>query len=57
MFVCLLFFVVVVFWVFCFVLFCFFLLDRVSLCSLGCPGTQSVDQDVFKLIERDLPAD
>jgi hypothetical protein len=25
-------------------LFCFVFRDRVSLCSLGCPGTHSVDQ-------------
>jgi hypothetical protein len=41
---------------FCFVLFCFvlFFRDRVSLCSPGCPGTQSVDQSGLKL--RNPPA-
>jgi hypothetical protein len=29
--------------------------DRVSLCSPGCPGTQSVDQVGLKLIELHLP--
>jgi hypothetical protein len=37
---------------FCFILFCF--RDRVSLCSLGCPGTHSVDQAGLEL--RNLPA-
>jgi hypothetical protein len=32
----------------------FFFLVRVSLCSLGCPGTHSVDQADLKL--RNLPA-
>jgi hypothetical protein len=36
----------------CFILFCF--RDRVSLCSLGCPGTHSVDQTGLEL--RNLPA-
>ena len=31
-----------------------FFQDRVSLCSLGCPGTHSVDQAGLEL--RDLPA-
>jgi hypothetical protein len=31
-----------------------FFRDRVSLCSLGCPGTHSVDQAGLEL--RDLPA-
>jgi hypothetical protein len=39
-------------------LFCFFVvvvfLDRVSLCSLGCPGTHFVDQAGLEL--RNLPA-
>jgi hypothetical protein len=35
---------------FCFVLFCFlFFRDRVSLCSLGCSGTHSVDQAGLEL--------
>jgi hypothetical protein len=34
--------------------FCFFFRDRVSLCSLGCPGIHSVDQAGLKL--RNLPA-
>jgi hypothetical protein len=40
----------------CFVLFCFVLFfpDRVSLYSLGCPGTHSVDQAGLKL--RNSPA-
>jgi hypothetical protein len=33
-------------------LFCFF--EMVSVCSLGCPGTHSVDQAVLEL--RNLPA-
>jgi hypothetical protein len=37
-----------------FVLFCFSK-NRVSLCSLGYPGTSSVDQVGFKLIEIHLP--
>ena len=37
-----------------FVLFFVFFLDRVSLCSPGCPGTHSVDQDGLKL--RNPPA-
>jgi hypothetical protein len=37
---------------FCFVLFVF--RDRVSLCSLGCPGTHSVDQAGLEL--RNPPA-
>jgi hypothetical protein len=38
-----------------FVLFCFlFFRDRVSLYSLGCPGTHFVDQAGLKL--RNLPA-
>jgi hypothetical protein len=41
-----------VFWLSCFV-FLFFQ-DRVSLCSLGCPGTYSVDQAGLKL--RNPPA-
>ena len=36
---------------FCFVLFCFSPWNRVSLWSLGCPRTCSVDQDGLKLIE------
>jgi hypothetical protein len=32
----------------------FFFLDRVSLCSPGCPGTHSIDQAGLEL--RDLPA-
>jgi hypothetical protein len=32
----------------------FFFWDRVSLCSLGCPGTHSVDQAGLEL--RNLPA-
>jgi hypothetical protein len=32
----------------------FFFLDRVSLCSPGCPGTHSVDQAGLEL--RNLPA-
>jgi hypothetical protein len=45
--------------VFCFVLFVFVFLffvfrDRVSLYSLGCPGTHSVDQAGLEL--RNLPA-
>jgi hypothetical protein len=37
------------------ILLCFvFFLDRVSLCSPGCPGTHSVDQAGLKL--RDLSA-
>ena len=39
--------------IFIFYLF-FFFLDRVSLCSPGCPGTHTVDQDGLEL--RDLPA-
>jgi hypothetical protein len=35
-------------------LFFFFFLDRVSLCSPGCPGTHSVDQAGLEL--RNLPA-
>jgi hypothetical protein len=35
-------------------LFFFFFLDRVSLCSLGCPGTYSVDQADLEL--RNPPA-
>jgi hypothetical protein len=49
------------FFVFClfvclFVCLCIYLVfrDRVSLCSSGCPGTHSVDQDVLEL--RNLPA-
>jgi hypothetical protein len=40
----------------CFFFFFFFLVfrDRVSLCSLGCPGTHFVDQAGLEL--RDLPA-
>ena len=41
-----------------FVFFCFFLFlfqDMVSLCSLDCPRTSSVDQTSFKLIEIHLP--
>jgi hypothetical protein len=34
---------------FLFVLFCFVFRDRVSLCSLGCPGTHFVDQAGLKL--------
>jgi hypothetical protein len=34
-------------------LYCFFL-DRVSLCSPGCPGTHSVEQTVLEL--RNPPA-
>jgi hypothetical protein len=37
-----------------FVCFCFVFRDRVSLCSLGCPGTHSVDQADLEL--RNLPA-
>jgi hypothetical protein len=37
-----------------FVLFCFVFQDRVSLCSPGCPGTQSVDQAGLEL--RNPPA-
>jgi hypothetical protein len=45
--------------VFCFVLFCFVccsfvFLDKVSLCSHGCPGTHFVDQADIEL--RNLPA-
>jgi hypothetical protein len=29
--------------------------DRVSLCTLGCPGTHSVDQADLKFIEIHLP--
>jgi hypothetical protein len=39
--------------VFCFVLF-LLLLFRVSLCSLGCPGTHSIDQAGLEL--RNPPA-
>jgi hypothetical protein len=40
---------------FCFVLcFCFCFTDRVSLCSLGCPGTYSVGQAGLEL--RNPPA-
>jgi hypothetical protein len=35
-------------------LFIYLFLDRVSLCSLGCPGTHSVDQADLKL--RNLSA-
>jgi hypothetical protein len=35
-------------------LFCFFFGDRVSLCSSGCPGTNSVDQAGLEL--RNQPA-
>jgi hypothetical protein len=34
---------------FCFVLFCFVFRDRVSLYSLGCPGTHFVDQAGLEL--------
>jgi hypothetical protein len=41
------------YFLFCFVLFCFvlfcFVWARVSLCSPGCPGTQSVDQTGLEL--------
>jgi hypothetical protein len=37
-----------------FVVVLFFFLDRVSLCSPGCPGTHSVDQAGLEL--RDPPA-
>jgi hypothetical protein len=49
-------FFVVVFFVFCFFLFVFFVFfrDRVSLYSLGCPGTHFVDQAGLKL--RNPPA-
>jgi hypothetical protein len=43
----------VCFVLFCFVLFCFVFQDRVSLYSLGCPGTHSVDQAGLEL--RNLP--
>jgi hypothetical protein len=46
-----------VFVLFCFVLVLFFLFfesGRVSLCSLGCPGTHSVDQAGLEL--RNSPA-
>jgi hypothetical protein len=33
---------------------CLFVLDRVSLCSPGCPGTHFVDQAALEL--RNLPA-
>ena len=36
-----------------FVCLFYFFRDRVSLCSLGCPGTHSVDQAGLEL--RDLP--
>ena len=39
---------------FLFVCLFFAFRDRVSLCSLGCPGTHSVDQAGLKL--RNLPA-
>jgi hypothetical protein len=39
---------------FCFVLFCFVFLDRVSLCSPGCPRSWSVDEAGLEF--RDLPA-
>jgi hypothetical protein len=44
------------FWFFCFLFVCFVFVfrDRVSLCSLGCPGIHSVDQAGLKL--RNLPA-
>jgi hypothetical protein len=48
---------VFLFFVFCFLFFVFFFCffqDRVSLCSLGCPGTHSVHQAGLEL--RDLPA-
>jgi hypothetical protein len=32
-----------------FVLFCFVFRDRLSLCSVGCPGTHSVEQAGLKL--------
>jgi hypothetical protein len=48
-------FLFVCFVLFCFVLFCFVLFqNRVSLYSLGCPGTHSVDQAGLKL--RNSPA-
>ena len=34
---------------------CFVFLDRVSLCSSGCPGTSSEDQGGFELTEIHLP--
>jgi hypothetical protein len=37
----------------CFVSFCFVFQGRFSLCSSGCPGTHSVDQDGLQL--RNLP--
>jgi hypothetical protein len=46
----------VCFWVFCFFVFVFGFLvfrDRVSLYSLGCPGTHSIDQAGLEL--RNLP--
>ena len=39
----------------CDILFCFVFEDRVSLCSPGCFGTQSVDQAGLKLTEIPLP--
>jgi hypothetical protein len=43
-------------WVFLFYfVFCFFL-DRVSLCSPGCPGTHSVDQAGLELRNPPAPA-
>ena len=39
----------------CYILFCFAFLDRASLCSPGCPGTSSVDQASFELMEIYLP--
>jgi hypothetical protein len=49
-------FVLFCFVLFCFVLFCFCFVFRVrvSLCSLGCPGTHSEDQAGLKL--RNPPA-
>jgi len=38
-----------------FVVVFLFFQDRVSLCSLGCPGTHSVDQSGFELREIHLP--
>lgn len=37
--------------------FCFFVCfkDRVSLCSLNCPGTCYIDQFAFKLIDIYVP--
>jgi hypothetical protein len=49
--------VLVTFWVlWSFCLLCFVFLDRVSLCSLSCPGTCSVDQAGLDLVDLAVSA-